>query len=265
MAGCVRSAYPHRTLLGQVTDDEAVVRQCAHGLCIFCASKTPQMVTEKKSANDQPIVFGIKNGNECWIATDAATAKRGGEALQQCDSRPDRRGQAVGGVNAMSVYTMYPAGLLAQYIRIIRKAASLDVQPEPQTAFLHITGLSVDDGPSTIGRPWNIHDDAQRRASPMPVAIQSNRPPIPLTETLWNEGAADATLEASLRRHNDYTAGPPVRGVMQLGPEIDNYFVFDLGQQRRIQSRESDEDCHSPVLSKHPAAKSHWYQRSSRH
>ena len=152
---------PNPTLLGHMTDDEAVVMQCARSLRSICAPEIQQMASNKKSTNDQPIVFGIKNGNECWMAVDTATAKRGGEALQQCDSHPDRRGQAVGGMNALSVYTMHPAGVLAQYIRIIRKSASLDVQPEPQTAFLHIAGLSVDDGDvNGVGRPWNMHDVA---------------------------------------------------------------------------------------------------------
>lgn len=80
-----------------------------------------------------PVQFGVYKGNECYAA-DAKSTMYG--ISRNCNIRPDERGANTGGTQEFALYTLAPRGVVARYLRLIRRT----VDPK-RSGDLHVVGL----------------------------------------------------------------------------------------------------------------------------
>lgn len=205
------SGKPVMTLLGTVPAEEPVaVLECA------------RRATAAGPAGGGPVTFGVQKGTECWMASDALSARRGGAAMaSRCaGARPDGRGHVTGGPDALAVYTYLPPGVEARFLRIVRKVADRSVQPaDPTTTHLHLEGVAVFDG---TGRAVAIADASSGNGSNL----------LPLPDPQPGEPAADRTTTELADRHR--IGGS--RGVCNAGASVGASLTFFLAEDARIRS-----------------------------
>ena len=195
---------PVMTFVGRVQGTRSVVAECAR-------------LAADQAGRGDTVVFGVARETECWAgAPEVARAKAGLVAPGRCTSAPDERGQAVGGTNALSVYTLAPRGVEARALRIVRKLAPPAVQPRPQSADLHLAGAVLLDGD---GRPL-----AFEGATAQPAA------PVPLRDPRPGEPPAAVDLRALLPAGG----GPAFAGPVSLGPEVGSHLTLHLPTVRRV-------------------------------